>query len=126
MERDDFAQCTNGEEGQKATGEKASVSRRDFLKLAAVSGATVGIGAGLGGLIAACGEAETTTTSATGGSATTATTSGVTTTAGETTTSASAGTETGREIKVGIPSPYTGPYALFGIADKYSSNVGTS
>ena len=50
MERDDLAQCTNEEEGQKATGERAHVSRRDFLRLAAVSGAVVGLGSGLGGI----------------------------------------------------------------------------
>jgi branched-chain amino acid transport system substrate-binding protein len=114
MDRDDLTRCTNEEQHQKATGERAHVSRRDFLRLAAVSGAVVGLGSGLGGLIAGCGEAATTTTtSATGGSATTATT------AGATTTTASAGTETGREIKVGLPSPYTGAYALFGVADQY-------
>ena len=32
-----------------------AVSRREFLKLAGVAGAAVGMGAGLGGLVAACG-----------------------------------------------------------------------
>ena len=35
--------------------EDKSVSRRDFLKIAGVAGAAVGLGAGLGGLVAACG-----------------------------------------------------------------------
>ena len=34
---------------------KKTVSRRDFLKIAGVAGATIGVGAGLGGLVAACG-----------------------------------------------------------------------
>ncbi|MBC7293377.1 MAG: hypothetical protein H5T84_04565, partial [Thermoleophilia bacterium] len=41
-----------------------TVSRREFLKIASLAGATVGLGAGLGGLLAACGGGETTTTSA--------------------------------------------------------------
>ena len=32
-----------------------SLSRREFLRLAGAAGATVGLGAGLGGLIAGCG-----------------------------------------------------------------------
>ena len=31
------------------------VSRRDFLKIAGVAGAAVGLGAGMGGIVAACG-----------------------------------------------------------------------
>ena len=34
------------------------VSRREFLKLAGIAGAAVGLGAGLGGLVAACGCSE--------------------------------------------------------------------
>jgi branched-chain amino acid transport system substrate-binding protein len=85
------------------------VSRRDFLKLAGVAGATVGLGAGLGGLVAAC-----------GGDDTTSTTGGVTTTAaGGSTTTVSAGAEAGREIKIGFVSPQTGGIAAFGVPDKY-------
>ena len=66
-------------------------SRREFLKIAGVAGATVGLGAGLGGLVTACGGTEETTTTA--GPATTA---GPTTTAaaGATTTTAVAATTT--------------------------------
>lgn len=91
-----------------------AVSRREFLKIAGIAGATVGVGAGLGGLIAACGE-ETTTTS---GGATTTAGATSTTVAGSTTT-VSAAPETGREIKIGFVTPQTGPLASFGIADKY-------
>ena len=38
-----------------------AVSRRDFLKIAGIAGATIGVGAGLGGLVAACGGTTTTT-----------------------------------------------------------------
>lgn len=87
------------------------VSRREFLKLAGVAGASVGMGAGLGGLLAACGEgAETTTTTA--GQPTT-------TTAAATTTTVTTGVEAGREIKVGFVSPTTGGLAAFGIPDAY-------
>jgi len=89
-----------------------TVSRREFLKIAGVAGVVVGAGAGLGGLLAACGsEADTTTTTA--GEATT-------TTAGQaTTTSVATEAEVGREVKLGFVTPQTGPLASFGIADKY-------
>lgn len=95
------------------------VSRREFLKIAGVAGATVGLGAGLGGLLAACGGGTTTTTAATTAT-TTATTAGSSTTASTqavVTTAAAAGTETGRELKVGYVTPKTGGLAAFGIAD---------
>jgi branched-chain amino acid transport system substrate-binding protein len=95
-----------------------TVSRREFLKMAGVAGAALGVGAGLGGILAACGEETTTTTS---GPATTAgpgTTSGPETTAGST-TSVSAGVEMGREIKIGAVSPITGALASFGGPDKW-------
>ena len=92
-----------------------SVSRREFLKIAGIAGAAVGVGAGLGGLVAACGEEETTTTTA---GATTTTAGATTTTAGATTT-VSTGAEMGREIKIGFVTPLTGPLASFGIPDKY-------
>ena len=42
--------------------EKKSLSRREFLKVAGIAGATIGVGAGLGGALAACGGGTTTTT----------------------------------------------------------------
>ncbi len=92
-----------------------TVSRRDFLKFAGLTGATVVAGGGLAALIAACGGGTTTTTAATtattaggtattaGGSATTAATT-ATTAAGTATTVAASGTP----FKVGINAPYTG------------------
>ncbi len=97
-----------------------SVSRREFLRMAGIAGAAVGVAGGLGGLLTACGDAEETTTTA-GGVTTTAgatTTVGVTTTAGATTT-VDAGPESGREVKIGIIAPVTGPLAVFAIANKW-------
>lgn len=91
-----------------------SVSRREFLKLAGITGATIGLGAGMGGLVAACGEGETVTTA--GSSTTEAPT---TTTAAASTTTVGSGPETGREVKIGYVAPLTGMLAVFGVADKY-------
>jgi len=92
------------------------LSRREFLRIAGISGATIGLAAGLGGLVAACGGTDETTTTAAASTTTTAAAS--TTTIGATTTT-SAGVETGREIKIGFVTPQTGAIALFGTPDKY-------
>ena len=73
---------------------RTPVTRRDFLKVAGVAGAALGVG-GAGGVLAACGSS-----SSSGGS------------------SSSAGA-TGRTIKVGFVSPLTGPLAAFGEADTF-------
>jgi branched-chain amino acid transport system substrate-binding protein len=98
--------------------EDKHVSRRDFLKIAGVTGATIGLGAGLGGVLAACGGSEETTTSVTA-QATTTTGAVTSTTAAESTTTVSAGPETGRDIILGLVSPSTGPLALFAKADDW-------
>jgi branched-chain amino acid transport system substrate-binding protein len=100
------------------------VSRRDFLKLAGIAGATVSVGAGLGGLLSACGGGTTTTSASaaptTGATtATTAAASSSTTAAEATTTTAAAAAEAGREIKLGFVTPLTGPLASFGVPDTY-------
>ena len=59
-------------EGVLMFEESKSVSRREFLKVAGIAGATIGAGAGLGGLVAACGGGETTTTTAAPATTTTA------------------------------------------------------
>jgi branched-chain amino acid transport system substrate-binding protein len=92
-------------------------SRRDFLKIAGVAGAAVGMGAGLGGVLAACGGDEETTTTA--GETTTTAAGETTTTMAETTTSVSAGAEEGRPIKLGFVSPKTGNFAVFAISDDW-------
>ena len=80
-----------GDEG----GRLSSLTRRDFLKVAGVGGAALGVAGGLSGALAACGSS-----SSSGG------------------TSASPG-GSGREIKVGFVSPLTGPLAAFGEADQF-------
>jgi branched-chain amino acid transport system substrate-binding protein len=94
------------------------VSRRDFLKITGAAGATIGLGAGLGGLVAACGGTEETSTTATAQATTTTTAAGPTTTAAPTTT-VSTGPEAGRDIKLGLVSPSTGPLAFFAKADDW-------
>jgi branched-chain amino acid transport system substrate-binding protein len=104
--------------------EKGSLSRREFLKVAGVAGATVGLGAGLGGVVAACGGTEeTTTTTAAASSSTTAAPASTTTSAAASTTTVSAAAETGREVKVGVIIPMTGYLALFGVSDKWSLSL---
>jgi branched-chain amino acid transport system substrate-binding protein len=91
--------------------EERVVSRREFLKMAGIAGAAIGVGAGLGGLVSACGGTEETTTTA--GPATT------TTTAAASTTTVSAGPESGRAIKLGLVSPKTGNFSVFAISDDW-------
>lgn len=93
--------------------EERTVSRREFLKIAGLAGATIGVGAGLGGLLAACGGGEETTTTTTAAPATT------TTTAVASTTTVSAGPEEGRPIKLGLVSPKTGNFSVFAISDDW-------
>ena len=83
------------------------VSRREFLKIAGITGATIGMAGGLGGLVAACGGTKETTTSASGATTTTA---GATTTTGAA-TSTSVGAEKGSEVKIGWVTMTTGIYA---------------
>jgi branched-chain amino acid transport system substrate-binding protein len=103
-----------------------SYSRREFLKIAGVTGAAVGAAGGLGGLVAACGGTEETTTTAATAGTTTSTAAGPTTTAataGSTTTVSA--TQTGREIKIGFVAPLTGSLASFGVPDKYCADRAT-
>ena len=97
-----------------------AVSRREFLKVAGIAGAAVGMGAGLGGLLAACGEEETTTTAA--AETTTTAAAETTTTGAESTTTVSSEAEMGDEIKMGFVAPLTGPIALFGVPDTYCAD----
>lgn len=101
-------------EGDDRLLEHKAVSRRDFLRVAGLAGVAVGMGAGLGGLVAACG----------GTSGTTTTTAAVTSTtaAPASSTTVTAGATAGREIKVGFVTPLTGPIALFGVPDQYCAS----
>jgi branched-chain amino acid transport system substrate-binding protein len=103
---------------QEKTGSEKVVSRREFLKLAGVAGATLGVGAGLGGLVAACGGTDETTTTAAPGTTTTVA-QATTTTAAAPATTVSTGATAGRVIKIGYVSPRTGALALFGKPDSY-------
>ena len=92
---------------------RKDLSRREFLKYAGIAGATIGLGAGLGGVVAACGGTEETTT--TGGGATT-TEGGMTETtmAGDTTTVASGPEPPAQDkITIGAARPISGVNALF-------------
>jgi branched-chain amino acid transport system substrate-binding protein len=77
--------------------DKKEITRRDFLKVAGVGGAALGLAGGLSGALAACG-----TTSSSGGSS----------------SGSSSGAE-GRTIKVGFVSPLTGNLAAFGETDQW-------
>jgi ABC-type branched-subunit amino acid transport system substrate-binding protein len=83
------------------------LSRREFLKFAGIAGATIGAGAGLGGLLAACGGTTTTTTAAT--TATTAAPAQTTTTtaAPATTTTSAAPATTVTTAAAGPAKTYT-------------------
>jgi branched-chain amino acid transport system substrate-binding protein len=95
----DMDRNSQGEEEQGLLDGKA-VSRRNFLKMAGAAGAAVGLAGGLGGLVAACGGDEKTTTTA-------------------------AGAEAGRLIKIGFVTPQTGGIASFGVPDKYCADRAT-
>ncbi|MCL4465897.1 MAG: ABC transporter substrate-binding protein, partial [Chloroflexi bacterium] len=113
--------CVHGpiNSGCSESFDQKPCSRREFLKIAGVAGAAIGLGAGLGGLVAACGgEAESTTTSQ--AAATTTSGAATSTTAPATTsTSVATGPETGDEFKIGFVSPLTGALAAFASTDKY-------
>jgi len=71
---------------------RTPVTRRDFLKVAGVAGAALGIG-GAGSVVAACGSSSD--------------------------SASPAASATGRTIKVGFVAPLTGPLAAFGEADTF-------
>jgi branched-chain amino acid transport system substrate-binding protein len=104
--------------------EKA-VSRRQFLKIAGVAGAAVGLGGGLGSVVAACGGTEEESTTTSSGVQETTTTAAP---GGETTTSVVSEPEMGDEVKAGYVLPITGSMAAFGAAaewevDYFKKNV---
>jgi branched-chain amino acid transport system substrate-binding protein len=106
-----------------------SYSRREFLKIAGVAGATVGAAGGLGGLLAACGTTATTTTAAPPASTETTASAPNTTAAtmseSSSTTAVSTTPEAGKEIKIGFVAPLTGSLASFGVPDKYCADRAT-
>ena len=99
---------------------RKTVSRRDFLRMAGIAGATVGVAGGLGGMLVACGGTDESTTTSAAASSTTAgaeTTASVA--AGDTTTSAATSAEMAGELKCGYVVPLTGGMAQFGAAAKW-------
>ena len=50
---------------------RKTVSRRDFLRMAGIAGATVGVAGGLGGMLVACGGTDESTTTSAAASSTT-------------------------------------------------------
>jgi ABC-type branched-subunit amino acid transport system substrate-binding protein len=97
-----------------------SVSRREFLKLAGIAGATVGLAGGLGSLAAGCGSEETTTTTA---AVTTTTAPATSTTGAASSTTVSTSAEAGREIKLGVVQPITGMFAVLAAADEWAKGL---
>jgi branched-chain amino acid transport system substrate-binding protein len=94
---------------QKGEEVPEGTSRRDFLRLAGMSGVAV---LGAGGILAACSDDG-------GGATTTTAAGGTTTTAAGATTTTAATAPTGRAIKIGYVSPQTGPIAAFGESDDF-------
>jgi len=85
------------------------ITRREFLRTAGRTGLTVGLAAGLGGVLGSCSdESDVSNTIATIG-----------TTQGGASTTVATTAERGREINIGVVSARSGPLALFGKADEW-------
>jgi len=63
MQNEDKDSAVDRGEAKSSTS-GGTLTRRDFLKVAGVTGAAIGVAGGLGGVLAACGEESTSTTSA--------------------------------------------------------------
>lgn len=100
--------------------DRRGLSRREFLKVAAVTGGAIGAAGGLAGLITACGSAETTTTTAALASTTTTAPATTTTAAPASSTTVTSSAETGRPVKIGYIVPVTGPLASFSSGAKWA------
>lgn len=108
-----------GDSSEESKLDTRSVSRREFLKIAGMFGTAVGLGAGLGGFVAACGTATTTTTAAAGSSTTAAASSSTTAATGASTTAVSAGASTtaaaggaSKTIKLGVVTDLSFPLEI--------------
>jgi ABC-type branched-subunit amino acid transport system substrate-binding protein len=95
-----------------------SVSRREFLKIAGVAGASVGLAGGLGSLLAACGSDSQTATTAAGTVGTASV--GSTTPAGVVTTTGALPTKT---LKVGFIGAMSGPKGALGLPFSYGCEL---
>ena len=114
----DETSSDQAQNGLETTSENR-VSRRRFLKLAGTAGAAVGLGGGLGGVLAACDGDDETTTTTTAPATTTTSAASTSSTVTESTTTVSTGPEAGRDILLGLVSPSTGPLALFAKVDDW-------
>jgi branched-chain amino acid transport system substrate-binding protein len=79
-----------------------AVSRRDFLRVAAITGAVAGLGGGLGGILSGCGGKSEPLSSSQ-----------------QVQTSVTAGVQTGQEVKLGYLAPVTGSMATWGTSAKW-------
>ncbi len=107
--KDEYDKVTDQEKDDLGGTRTTPVSRREFLKMAGMASAAVGIGVALGGGLSACGDGTTTDSSTTTSTAAPS----------STTTSVSASEEAGRAIKIGVVSPQTGSVAIFAAADDW-------
>ncbi len=112
------------EVGEGMDQERKTYNRREFLRIAGIAGASMGLAGGLGGVLSACGGNETSTTASSGtgstGAETSTTAAEGTTTSVAATTSVSTSGEAGRTLKIGMVGPQTGPLASFAIYDKWA------
>lgn len=104
---------------QRNSGDGA-ISRRKFLEMVGMTGAAIGVGVGIGGVLAACGSDTDQTVSTSGASTTTA--GAITTTADSATTTVQAGAEMGEKITCGYVVPITGSKAEAGAAAKWQTD----
>ena len=116
--RDEGSEETH--EPPKADEIKDGLSRREFLRVAALTGGAIGAAGGLGGLMAACGSTETTTTTAASATTTTAAEATTSTTSPASSTTVSSSVETARPIKIGYVVPVTGALASFSSGAKWA------
>ena len=102
--------ANKGEQGESDFTEGRGVSRREFLKIAGIAGAALGLGAGLGGVLSACGGETTATTGAatTGASGTTVTT----------------GAASGEPIVIGLLNEQTGYISNLGMEAHKGAVIG--
>ncbi len=108
-------------EPTKADEMKGGLSRREFMKIAAVAGGAIGAAGGLGGLVAACGaSSEATTTTVAPATTTTAAATSTTATGAASSTTVSSSVETARPVKIGYIVPVTGPLASFSSGAKWA------
>lgn len=101
-------------EPTKANETGGKLSRREFLRIAALTGGAIGAAGGFGGLLAACGTSTETTTTTSAAQTTSSSA------APESSTTVSTSAETARPVKIGYIVPVTGPLASFSSGAKWA------